>query len=371
MPDFASGDKQEIKMNKYIRLITGIFLLCLMTAPVFAETTDDYRFYELGERSAALAMEKLDFEYGDSDVACFTDAGRVLINGHTTQKAISGITHISGLQNSDETLFQINRADSKPLWFYFYNKNTGKGLYLEPAERYYSMTKGEIMNLAEEGAFSKVALVTGDIDKMLANTEEGDATQKALGENAFSLLSLSNAWAHGAPYDLMYAASLHNHFCPGVSSGYILVKYVEENLPLTKDTSYVAMSAPTWCKEDIFPTIWDMTPGKGGVLNSVAFTSDDQAYLTEKYGTRPAGIFVLWNEKTKTGTGTALGFNFDSSVWTGPSWGEKVSKTVDMVENLDNYDKYVTVMNKFLVDEKMLAELKNPQNNPYAVCGMM
>ncbi|MDD3978372.1 MAG: hypothetical protein PHI15_09525, partial [Methanomicrobium sp.] len=62
-------------MNKYIRLITGIFLLCLMTAPVFAETTDDYRFYELGERSAALAMEKLDFEYGDSDVACFTDAG--------------------------------------------------------------------------------------------------------------------------------------------------------------------------------------------------------------------------------------------------------------------------------------------------------
>lgn len=67
----------------------------------------------------------------------------------------------------------------------------------------------------------------------------------------------------------------------------------------------------------------------------------------------------------------ALGFNFDSSVWTGPSWGEKVSKTVDMVENLDNYDKYVTVMNKFLLDEKMLAELKNPQNNPYAVCGMM
>ncbi|MBN2734059.1 MAG: hypothetical protein JXQ82_04275 [Methanomicrobiaceae archaeon] len=355
----------------YIKIFIGILLLCLLSAPVMAASLNEDRFDDLGQSAALLAMDKLNFKYGDSDVVVLTNAGRAVINGQTTQKAVSGITKISGLQNGDSTLYQINRADSKPLWFYFYNKDTGKGLYLEPDTAFYAMSESDAKELSSSDAFSKVALVTGDIDIMLADTEDGNATQKALGGNAFSLLSLSNAWAHGAPYDLMYAASLHNHFCPGVSSGYIILKYIEEEIPLTDGTSYVVISAPTWCKEDVYPTIWDMTPGKGGVATSDVFTSEDEEILTEKYGTRPAGIFVLWNSKEKTGTGIAVGFQFDSAEWTGPSWGEKVSKTVDMVENLDHPESYVSVMKKFTVDEKMLANLKNPMNNPYAVCGMM
>jgi len=351
--------------------VSCLFMLFMLCVPaVTASPTMDHMEI-LGENAATIAMEKLNFEYGDSDVVVLTDAGRVVVDGQTTERAVSGITKVSGLQNGDSTLFQINRAEWKDLWFYFYNKETGKGLYLEPNEAFFKLSDAAVESYPAENSFSTAALVTGDIKMMLADTNAGNATQKALGGNAFSLLSLSNAWAYGAPYDLMYAASLHNHFCPGVSSGYILIKYVEENLPLTDGTSYTVISNPTWCKEDVFPTIWDMTPGKGGVPSSVVFTDEDQDYLTEQYGICPAGIFVLWNSREKTGKGLALGFQFDESEWTGPSWGRKIYMTAEMVQNLDKPEDYVQVMKEFTVDSEMLSELKDILNNPYEVIGMM
>ncbi|MBP2134388.1 formylmethanofuran dehydrogenase subunit E-like metal-binding protein [Methanomicrobium sp. W14] len=360
-----------MKIN-YLKLAAGILLVCLLFAPVMgASSSGSDRFNDLGQRAALIAMEKLGFSYNDPDVVALTDAGRVVIDGRTTEGAVSGITKVSGLQNGNGNLFQINRAEWKPLWFYFYDKGTGKGVYLEPDTAFYNMSESDAAKVATTAAFSKIASVTGDINLMLADTNQGNETEKALGGEAFSILSIANAWAHGAPYDLMYAASLHNHFCPGVSSGYIISEFVQDRLPLTDGTSYVVVSSPTWCKEDVYVTLWDMTPGKGGVCTSVNFTSDSQAVLTESYGTRPAGIFVLWNNTEKTGKGIAVGFNFDSSEWTGPSWGQKIYQTVDMVENLDNPEKYVTVMKEFDVDSDMLKKFQNPLNNPYEVCGMM
>lgn len=351
-------------------------ILCLVVAvalctQIAAASPDADQMEALGEYAATIAMDELGFDYGSPDVVVLTDAGRVLVDGQTTEKIISGITKVSGLQNSDNTLFQINRAEWNDLWFYFYDNDTGKGLYLVPEESFFNLSAAAVESLSPEDAFSTVSLVTGDIYQMLEDTNAGNATQKALGGNAFSLVSLSNGWAYGAPYDLMYAASLHNHFCPGVSSGYIIVKYVEENLPLTDGTSYTVISNPTWCKEDLYPTLWDMTPGKGGVASSVVFTDEDEAYLTNEYGIRPAGIFVLWDRKANNGTGLALGFQFDESEWTGPSWGQKVYQTADMVQNLDHPENYVKVMKEFTVDSGMLSELKDPLNNPYEVIGMM
>lgn len=363
---------EMIKMN-YNRL-RWLFCICLalvLCAPAVSASTNAYHMEALGEFAATIAMDEIDFDYGDSDVVVLTDAGRVVVDGQTTEKVISGITKVSGLQNGDSTLFQINRADWKDLWFYFYNRDTGKGLYLVPKEGYFRLTDAAVESLPPENAFSTIEVVSGDIYQMLEDTNAGNKTQEVLGADAFSLLSLANAWAYGAPYDLMNAASLHNHFCPGVSSGYILAKYVEENMPLTDETSYVVVSCPTWCKEDIYNVLWDMTPGKGGVDTSAVFTNEDQTYLTEKYGIRPAGIFVLWNSQENSGKGIALGFRFDDSEWTGPSWGSKIYQTVDMVQNLNNPGDYVEVMEEFTVDADLLAELENPLNNPYEVVGMM
>ena len=357
-------------MKRYITLLSGIQLVCLLCAPVMAALPDADRMDELGQRAALTAMDQLKFRKGDPNVLVLTNAGRAVVDGQTTERAVSGITKVSGLQNGDNTLWQVNRPSWKPLWFYFYNKNSGKALYLEPAEASYTKNQAQLKATPFYETFSKAVVVTGDLDRMLADTKAGNATMQALGGEAFSLGSISNAWAHGASYDLLSSVMLHNHFCPGVSSGYLLAKHVEQEMPITGETSYIVISCPMWCKDDIFPILWDLTPGKGGHY-IFSLSGEDEKKLTEAYGTRPAGIFIRWDAAQKTGHALALGFQFDSAPWTGPSWGEQSMRAVEVVENIGKPEQYVRVMKEFEVNEQMLADLKNPANNPYEVAGML
>lgn len=357
-------------MKKILLLVLCLAIAGCIIQPALADQPDTGRMDQIGQLAAETAMKNLKISKGDPDTLVLTNAGRALVNGQTTEKCISGITTVSGLQNGDGTLYQVNRAEWKPLWFYFYNKKSGQGVYLEPADTAFTASAEELANLSDKEIFETLSVVTGDLDKMLADPKTGNLTQKELGSNAFSLISISNAWAHGAPYDLLSAVMLHNHFCPGVSSGYILARFVEEKMPIEDGSSYIVISSPTWCKDDIFPILWDMTPGKGGQY--IWPQSDENvAKITEKYGSRPAGIYIRWNSKEKTGKALVLGFQFDSSTWTGPSWGEKPKRTVEMVENRDHPEKFVTVIKELTVDEKILEDLKNPVNNPYSVLGML
>jgi formylmethanofuran dehydrogenase subunit E-like metal-binding protein len=356
-----------------LKLVSGILLLCLLIVPAMADTADDFMFKELGERAAFLAMDELEFGYGDTDALVLTNAGRAVVNGEPTNKVLSGIMNVSGLSNGDANLYSVNRGDWKALWFYFFNKDTGMGLYLVPANRYYTMTMGEIMNLPLEDTFSTADLVTGDIYMMLKDTDAGNATQKALGGEAFSLLSLSNAWACGAPYDLMTVASLHNHLCPGVLGGYVPAKYIEEKLPAEESDSYTAVFTSASCKLDAFPVLWDMTPGKQNLaIVSDGFTEDSQSAFMEKYNTSPAGVFVRWNSEENSGDGIVIASLPSSSpAYEGPSWGTKVYGSAEKVKCLDDLDSLYTTIYEFKIDSNGLSELKNPENNPYEVIGMI
>lgn len=356
-------------MKTSLKILMGILVICLLCVPVLAAQPDTNRMQELGQRAATLAMSELQFSPGTQNVMVLTNAGRAVVDGQTTERAVSGITKVSGLQNADNTLWVVNRPDYKPLWFYFYNKETGKGLYLEPDTSFYTKAESESSAVAVSDTFSKKVVVTGDLSQMLANTEVGDKTMKDLGSNS-GVIAIANAWAHGAPYDMMTAVMLHDHFCPGVSSGYILAKYIEDKMPIADGKSYVVISSPTWCKDDVFPMLWDLTPGKGGQYR-YAISDADQETLAKKYGVRPAGIYILWDSKAKSGHAMLLGFKFDESAWTGPSWGEKPQKVIDMVENAGNPEKYVVVIKEFDVSEDMLKKLEDPANNPYRVLGDM
>ncbi|NMB78935.1 MAG: hypothetical protein GYA23_07545, partial [Methanomicrobiales archaeon] len=298
-------------MKNYTIILSGILIGCLICAPVLAALPDGNRMENLGERAAQTAMNELGFTTGDTNVVVLTNAGRAVVNGQTTERAVSGITDECGLQNAENTLWVVNRPDYKPLWFYFYNKNSGKGLYLEPDTAFYSRSESDLSTITISDTFSKNVVVTGDLNQMLANPEIGDKTMKDLGSNS-GVVAITNAWAHGAPYDMMTAVMLHDHFCPGVSSGYILAKYVEEKMPITDGKSYVVISSPTWCKDDVFPMLWDLTPGKSGQYR-YAISDADQEKLALKYGTRPAGIYILWDNEAKTGHAMLLGFRFDES----------------------------------------------------------
>jgi len=354
-----------------VALLVVLLAGALATAAPPGADPDVDRMEYLGQHAALVAMDRLEFSKGDPDILVLTNAGRAVVDGRTTERAISGITDMSGQRNSDGTLYQVNRPSWKPLWFYFYNSASGKGLYLEPDEAYYARNDTELKDLSSSEAFSTIALVTVDLDAMLANSGVANETLKALGQNAGAVIPMSNCWARGAPYDLMSAAMLHDHLCPGVTAGYLVVKYVEEVLPITDGTSYTVISCPNWCKDDAFPVMWDITPGKKGTI-TIPLSSDDEEALKAKYNTSPAGIIVLWNSTAKTGQGIAVGFDWDECTpWDGPSWAYNHATSVEMMEYLATPEKYVSVMEEFEVNQTMLSALKDPTNNPYEVAGMM
>jgi formylmethanofuran dehydrogenase subunit E-like metal-binding protein len=89
-----------------------------------AALPDGNRMEKIGQRAACTAMNQLQFTKCNPNVIVLTNSGRAVVEGHTTERAISGITEVSGLQNGDSNLWVVNRPDWKPLWFYFYDRES-------------------------------------------------------------------------------------------------------------------------------------------------------------------------------------------------------------------------------------------------------
>ena len=360
---------------------TLIFLLviCCLLIPGYALADDDLA-YDLGSRAAEVGMDLLKFDAGSEIILALTNAGHAVIRGMTTERALTGLSDKSGMNNGDNNLFQVNRPNWKPLWFFFFNKETGMAAYMEPDSAFYAMSAEERSMIPTDKAFSQVSLIMTDLDTMLANPDDGNTTfnTKQFGGNEFSLVGLSNVWAAGATYDFMNAAAFHDHLCPGVTSGYMIIKYVEDVMPITDASeNYIDIGCPNWCKEDAYQMIWDSTPGKNSMF-IMALSPEDEAAVKAKYGNRPAGIIIRWNDVAKKGTGMALGFDFDTiskevgvADWTGPSWAPKLVQDIGMMDYIDKPESVITTLYEFDVDEPLLTKLKTAGNNPYKVLGML
>ncbi len=105
----------------------------------------------------------------------------------------------------------------------------------------------------------------------------------------------------------MQCLEIHNHFCPGVSSGFVLANWMEENYPLEEGVSYTVFSTPHWCKDDVFVKRWDATPGKGGGVFVSELTDEE----LEAIGSDLAGVFVVRDKNAGTLKAVVLGYNSD------------------------------------------------------------
>jgi len=265
-----------------------------------------------------------------------------------------------------KNLLVVQNARNSPLWFVFFNKCSGNCTFIEVSYENESKIRYQVTENI-------------DFDELSKSPESRAAWNEKINETIFdgrefAILTISNAWATGnLDYELMQCLELHNHFCPGVSSGYVLANWMEENYPLKEGVSYTVFSCPNWCKEDVFVKRWDTTPGKGGVW--VSSLTDNE---TEALGVSPAGIFVVTDKNAGTMKAVVLGFDFDvvnaecGAKADDPAWVSKYLMDLWLMDK-GNWDTegLVSVISVVDIDADSLTEMKQANANPYVVLGLL
>lgn len=265
-----------------------------------------------------------------------------------------------------KNLLTVQNSRNSPLWFAFYDKCSGNCTYIE-------------VSYENESKISYKVTENIDFDKLSQNQKSKDAWSEKVNNSVFdghefAILTIANAWTtEKLNYELMECLEVHNHFCPGVSSGYVLANWMEKNYPLKDGVSYTVFACPPWCKDDVFVKRWDTTPGKGGIW--VSSLTDNE---TEALGGSPAGIFVVTDKNAGTMKAVALGFNFDVvSEKCGikaddPAWVSKYLEDLWLM-NKNNWDTkgLVSVISVKNIDADTLKKMELADNNPYVVLGLL
>ncbi|RCV63984.1 putative formylmethanofuran dehydrogenase subunit E [Methanophagales archaeon] len=376
-------NKKNIGKKQVALVLSIVAMAILISAAGLAVAESDSVFDLLGQRAADVAKEKLPFVYGNPNILAMSDAGHVIVGGKvggkTTEECIDGVIAPSGCTIGKGNLLLIHRSKEKPLWFAFFNKSSGECVYLEVDSSVFDMTATEVKALSDDEVFTKIAKANVDADELFANPE---SWPKVFGGNEFSIITIANVWAKGAPYEFLKAAEFHNHICPGLTSGYLIIEYLDENLPLQSNQNYEIIGCPPWCKDDAFQVIFDKTVGKRFV--AMHLTPEDSAQLPEYYAGPGkggvAGIFIRWDKTTDTGHGLVLAYNRTKATEVSdidPSLAphKSVRKLKTLLALMDYFDQpelFVTTVQEFdLNSTAELMELKYAGNNPYVVLGLL
>ncbi|WP_292387738.1 FmdE family protein [Methanosarcina sp. UBA5] len=265
-----------------------------------------------------------------------------------------------------KNLLTVQNSRNSPLWFAFFDKCSGNCTYIEVSYENESKISYKVTENINFGTLSKTpksrAMWSEKVNKTVFDGRE------------FAILTTSNGWATGKlDYELMQCLELHNHFCPGVSSGYVLANWMEENYPLKEGVGYTVFSCPNWCKDDVFVKRWDVTPGTGGIR--VSSLTDDEK---EALGGSPAGIFVVTDKNAGTMKAVVLGFDFDvvnakcGAKDDDPGWVSKYLADLWLMDRENwNTEGLVSVISVMDIDEATLNEMKQADNNPYVVLGLL
>jgi formylmethanofuran dehydrogenase subunit E-like metal-binding protein len=296
------------------------------------------------------AMNTLDLSKGSANLLVLTNVPYVKVNNACALPYLKQVQDVTGCSVGKGNLLFFQRSQNHPLRIMLFKKTTGDAVIISLKNQ---KPITEKLNLGaraiSEPSFWK--------------------TTKALNtsKDIFTLATIANMWAKGAPYDFLKSAELHNHICPGVTSGYLLAHYILNKYPLQNGERYTVVSCPVWCKEDALQVVLDCTPGKKRMVVK-PLTQEQQDRISVK---NPAGMVLIWDDKNKTGKGMVLSFDFDRLRRLAPKDASKAVMVLAAVDYLDRPDQFVSEAARFELNQAVYEDIVNAGTNPYAVVGLI
>jgi formylmethanofuran dehydrogenase subunit E-like metal-binding protein len=302
------------------------------------------------DEAVSQAMQRLAVSKGDPGLLVLTDAPYVQLGDASALNYLDQAQELTGCTVGKGNLLFFQRPQSHCLRLMLYSKADGDAVIISRENSSWSV---EILNL------SAAAISTADFWEKAKN--------HPVGKDLFTLATLANVWARGGPYDFLKSAELHNHICPGVTSGYLMAHYILDHYPLGQGERYTVVACPVWCKEDALQVVLDCTPGKRGMIVKPL----SKAQLEKISVANPAGMVLIWNEKNKTGKGAALSFDFDRLRALSPGELPKAAMVLSALDHLDQPDRFVATAAEFELDEERYQQIVQAGSNPYQVVGLM
>ncbi|MGE0083928.1 MAG: FmdE family protein [Desulfococcaceae bacterium] len=275
-----------------------------------------------------------------------SNAGYAEIGNSSTMGFIDGISDATGCRRGNNAFAEIHSRYDAPLWCAVYDKVSGLCAYLQLKS---SKISGDIQAAPASEIFEIAVSEKINADHLYANAEAYNKkfSEKIFGGNDFRIVSIANALAKGVPSYVLRAFEYHDHYCPGVTSGIMMVNYLKKNFPVKPGSSYFVQSVQPWCKEDALMTLLNATPGKGGYSALYSTEADREKWKPEA---KDAATIVYREDKgTKKWDGIVLGFKWDDSVCKefGKSMIGKLCMDLHYLDRLDKPEDFVREIKRF------------------------
>ena len=240
------------------------------------------------------AMSEIGLPKGDRNILVLTNAGYGSVGDQSTEAFLDIVPKETGASMGTRSLLPLHTGIQEPLWCSLYRKDTGKVVFLKWTGRGFEQET-----------------IDASPPKILNPEGWKKASSGLIGQRVFSVVSVSLTWSVDPPWALLRAATFHDHFCPGVNSGYIAGQYLMEKLPLGRGDKYVFVISPGKCAADALQVMFNTTAGKASGY-AMAIAKEDLDKYT-KGGVQPSIIAMRVNKKSDTCDGMALGFQWNKA----------------------------------------------------------
>ena len=224
------------------------------------------------------------------------------------------------------TLIYVHSPFNSNFWLIVYKDNIHKAIYIEISRDIISKAIERIINgeaidnvisyILINGVIKK-SVFTLDLNKIIIEgKEDPDRVWSIIEGNtsksvAFSILTITMAWSYGAPQEVLLTSELHNHVCPGLISGVLIINYLIKKGYITPNSKVYIIASPVWCKDDAFIQLLDATPGKRRMSIKLLPKSEENE-LRKIFKTDVAGIVIVM-EPNKTGKAYVTAFNWSKA----------------------------------------------------------